>query len=143
MTPAMTPEDVYRRTREFLLAGDFTGWMDLWAEDAVMEFPFAPPGRPRRLDGRAAVAAYMAGFAELIRLDTIEERAVHRTGDPEVIVVEMSARGQLVPTGSPYEMSYVAVLTVRDGLIAHYRDYWDSFAVARFLGGDPAGELAR
>ncbi|MPY59116.1 nuclear transport factor 2 family protein [Streptomyces spongiae] len=131
MTP--TPEDVYRKSVEYLLAEDIPGWVGLWDEAGVMEFPFAPPGGPERLDGRAAVAAYMADYPRLLRPTAIEE-VVHRTEDPEVIVVEMRARGQVVATGEPYEMSYVAVLTVRDGRFVHYRDYWNPLAAARILG---------
>ena len=31
----------------------------------------------------------------------------------------------MTATGAPYEQSYVSVLTVRDGLIVRYRDYWN------------------
>lgn len=131
MTP--TPEDVYRKSVEYLLAEDIPGWVGLWDESGVMEFPFAPPGAPGRLDGRAAVAEYMKGYPELLRPTAVEE-VLHRTEDPEVIVVEMRAEGQVVATGQPYDMSYVAVLTVRDGRIVHYRDYWNPLAAARMLG---------
>jgi ketosteroid isomerase-like protein len=45
--------------------------------------------------------------------------------DPDVAIFEMTAAGRVKDTDEPYEMSYVVVLTVRDGRIARYRDYWN------------------
>ena len=60
---------------------------------------------------------------------------MHETRDPEVIVVEFVATGVVVATGRPYELRYIAVLTVRDGQLVHYRDYWDPIAAQELLGG--------
>jgi uncharacterized protein len=68
----------------------------------------------------------------------IPERVVHRTTDPEVVVVEFTATGIVVATGAPYEMRYVAVITARDGEIQHYRDYWSPAAAAAVMGGPEA-----
>jgi uncharacterized protein len=48
-----------------------------------------------------------------------------------VAIIEMTMTGTVTATGAPYEQSYVVVLTVRDGLIARYRDYWNPLKVAR------------
>jgi uncharacterized protein len=42
-----------------------------------------------------------------------------------VAIIEMTMPGTVTATGAPYEQSYVVVLTVRDGLIARYRDCWN------------------
>ena len=52
--------------------------------------------------------------------------------NPDVAVFEMTAAGTIKDTGGPYEMSYVVVLTVRDGRIAHYRDYWNPLKALHF-----------
>jgi len=44
---------------EGLERGDVKPWVDMFRDDGVMEFPFAPPGYPSRLDGKAAIAEYM------------------------------------------------------------------------------------
>lgn len=59
---------------------------------------------------------------------------VHRTEDPATVVAEFSAEGRAVRTGAPYRMDYIAVVTVRDGLIAEYRDYWSPVQAARASG---------
>ncbi|MFE7120830.1 nuclear transport factor 2 family protein, partial [Streptomyces sp. NPDC057654] len=54
--------------------------------------------------------------------------------DPEVIIVEMRAEGRVVATGRPYEMTYVVVATVKNGLITRYRDYWNPLAATEIAG---------
>ncbi|MFG2803460.1 nuclear transport factor 2 family protein [Streptomyces pseudovenezuelae] len=139
--PAITtsPADLYRHSLRLLLDKDIPAWVGLWAEDGIMEFPFAPPGRPRRLEGKEAVAAYMRPYPDHIDLHDFPEVRIHETTDPETIVVEMRGVGRVVATDGPFEMTYVAVVTVRDGLIVSYRDYWDPLA-ALALDGTGLGE---
>jgi ketosteroid isomerase-like protein len=59
---------------------------------------------------------------------------VHETADPAVIVTEFTASGVVVATGRPYQLRYIAVLTIRDGRIMHYRDYWNPLAVRELFG---------
>nr|WP_286157448.1 nuclear transport factor 2 family protein [Streptosporangium nondiastaticum] len=112
-----------------LLDKDIPAWLDLWAEDGVMEFPFAPSGRPGRLEGRAAVAAYMRDYPDHIDLHDFPEVRIHETTDPGTIVVEMRGVGRWVKRGGPFDMTYIAVVSVRDGRFSSYRDYWNPLAV--------------
>ncbi|MET9679247.1 nuclear transport factor 2 family protein [Streptomyces coeruleorubidus] len=129
MSAPTTPADLYRHSLRLLLEKDIDAWVGLWAEDGVMEFPFAPAGWPRRLEGKDAVAAYMRPYPDHIDLHDFPDLRIHRTTDPETIVAEMRGVGRLVQTDSPYDMTYIAVVTVRDGLIASYRDYWNPLAL--------------
>ncbi|MEW2451881.1 nuclear transport factor 2 family protein [Streptomyces parvulus] len=138
--PAHTPApDLYRHGLRLLLDKDIDSWVGLWAEGGVMEFPFAPEGRPRRLEGREAVAAYMRHYPDHIDLHDIPELRIHETTDPATVVVEMRAVGRLVRTGAPYDMTYVAVVTVEDGRFTSYRDYWNPL-VLQSPGAEFAGE---
>jgi uncharacterized protein len=101
----------------------------------VLEFPFAPPRYPQRLEGRAAVQEYLRGYPEIVDVREISEQAVHQSVDPEVVIVEFEAAGVVVATGAPYRLRYIAVITVRDGEIQHYRDYWSPHAAAEVMGG--------
>jgi uncharacterized protein len=57
----------------------------LLAADAVIEEPFALPGRPRRFRGREEFLAFArAGRAALpVRFEECREIAIHDTADPE------------------------------------------------------------
>ncbi|MER7659996.1 MULTISPECIES: nuclear transport factor 2 family protein [unclassified Streptomyces] len=136
MTAITAPADLYRHGLKLLLDKDIPAWVDLWDEAGVFEFPFAPDGRPKRLEGKAAVADYMRGYPDHIDLHDFPYVEIHRTLTPETIVVEMRGVGRLVETGSPFDMSYIAVVTVQNGLITRYRDYWNPLALQ-----DPATDF--
>lgn len=135
MTIRTEPAELYRHGLRLLLAKDIAGWVGLWAEDGVMEFPFAPEGWPVRLEGRRAVADYMRHYPEHIDLHDFPDVTIHRTTAPGTIVVEMRGVGRLVKTDRPFDMTYIAVVTVEDGLITSYRDYWNPLAVTRAGAG--------
>jgi uncharacterized protein len=134
----MTPQELVGRALDLLLAHDMAAFARLWAEDGVLEFPFAAPGYPTRVEGRAAIAEYMRGYPDILSVTEIPQRVIHQSVDPEVVIVEFEATGAVVATGAPYRMSYIAVITVRNNEIAIYRDYWSPAAAARVLGGAQA-----
>ncbi|MGW3174676.1 nuclear transport factor 2 family protein [Streptomyces sp. NPDC001153] len=129
MPVSTSPADLYRHSLRLLLDKDIPGWVGLWAEDGVMEFPFAPHGWPKRLENREAIAAYMRPYPDHIDLHDFPDLRIHQTTDPETIVVEMRGVGRLVETDSPFDMAYIAVVAVRHGRIISYRDYWNPLAV--------------
>jgi ketosteroid isomerase-like protein len=131
----MTSRDVVRCALDLLLAQDMAGFARLWAVDGVLEFPFAAPGYPARLEGRAAIAEYMRGYPDLLRIEAFPRQVMHQSVDPAVVIAEFEAAGTVVATGAPYRMSYIAVITVRDGEIELYRDYWSPAAAADVMGG--------
>ncbi|MFI0482213.1 nuclear transport factor 2 family protein [Actinomadura sp. 9N215] len=133
-----SPADLFRHSLRLLLDGDISGWLALWADDGVMEFPFAPPHWSQRLDGAEAIAAYMRRYPDHIDLHDFPDVRIHETAAPETIVVEMRGTGRLVQTGAPFDMTYIAVVTVKDGRFAFYRDYWNPLAVLE-RGADFAG----
>lgn len=132
---------VFERAKELLLGHDMMGFADLWAVDGTIEFPFAPPGRPRLLEGREAVREYVRDYTDHIDLRTVTHEVVHRTEDPAVLIVEFSVDAVAVGTGRPLHPTYIAVITVRDGEIASYRDYWNPLMLDEVSFGSE-GDLA-
>lgn len=131
------PAGILRTSIEALRAGDVDAYVDLFAPDAVMELPFAPPGSPRRLDGADAVRAYVDGYPDLVQIEDVARWEAHGVdGDPETAVVEFALTGRVVATGRPYRLDYVAVVRVVEGRIRHYRDYWSPDAAREVLGED-------
>ncbi|MGP4008494.1 nuclear transport factor 2 family protein [Streptomyces sp. 4N124] len=137
-TPAL-PADLFRHGLSLLLDKNIPAWVDLWSDDGVMEFPFAPEGWPRRLEGKAAVADYMRDYPEHIDLHDFPSLKIHETTEPTTVVVEMRGTGRLVKSGAPFDMTYIAVVTVEDGLLTQYRDYWNPLALPQ----DGAADFAR
>lgn len=127
----MSPAELYRHGLDLLLEKDIPGWVDLWDDHGVLEFPFAPEGWPKRLEGKSAVGAYMRHYPDHVDVHDFPDVTIHQTTVPETVVVEMRGVGRLVETDSPFDMTYIAVVTVEDGRITSYRDYWNPLAVSQ------------
>ncbi|WP_433518892.1 nuclear transport factor 2 family protein [Nonomuraea sp. CA-143628] len=130
----MNPHELVKHALKLLVSKDMSAFAGLWAETGAMEFPFAPPGYPQRLEGRAAIQEYLRGYPDILDIREITEQVVHQSVDPEVVIAEFTAAGIVVATGRPYSLRYIAVITVRDGEIQHYRDYWNPLAAAEVMG---------
>ena len=106
---------------------------DFFAEEAVFEFPFAPPGLPKELVGAEAIRAHLANLPDQIRILKIGVPTVHHTLKPGVLILEYEVRGQAVTSGRPYDQRYINVITLRDGRIVNFRDYWNPLVVLEAL----------
>jgi hypothetical protein len=110
-------------------------------DQVVIELPFASGLAPERLENtREEIRRRFAAGAASRRYTGLRDVHVHETADPDVIVLEYSVDGTRRRDGEPFTMKFVMVLTFRDGLIAHSRDYSNPVAGARALGRLP--ELA-
>lgn len=136
----MSPREVFTHMKQQWLSNAVSPMDSLLADDAVVETPFAPPGRPRRFNGREEFLAFAAaGRAALpVRFEECRELAIHETADPEVIVVEYELSGTVTTTGGRASAPFIGVLRVRDGQIAGWREYQDAVAIAHALGQLPA-----
>lgn len=130
------PREVLERLQRTAIDKALDDMIDLYAEDAVYEFPFTRPGVPSRMDGRGRIADFLRANWENSPLRYTEYRnvVVRRTDDPEVIVVEQDAVGTSAATGRDFALPNLLVLTVRDGRIAHVRDYVNVLAAAEAMG---------
>jgi ketosteroid isomerase-like protein len=116
-----------------LVRGQTAPWAEMFHDDGVMEFPYAPPGYPRKLEGKPAIAAYMRGYPEIISLRSVTPLSIYHCEG--TLIAEFVGKGIAVPTGDAFEMSYVAILTMENGKIRRYRDYWDALTAMRAMGG--------
>lgn len=113
-------------------AGSF---VDMVADDIVMEFPYAPPGMVTRLESKAEIAEHLQKLGAMLAFDSMSEPVVHASTDPDMVVLEFTGHGRGVETGEPYDQRYISVIRLRDGKIVHYRDYWNPLVVLRALRG--------
>ena len=130
-----SPREVAELVRR-MVAGEGVVFADLFAEDGVLRFPFAPPGMPREIRGREAIRAARtseAGSRSLLVMDAVE-LVVRQTDDPEVVVTEIEHYGHSHALNGPYRFRALGVVRVRDGEIVSYDDYMDPIAMAALLG---------
>jgi uncharacterized protein len=108
---------------------------DCYAERVVIEMPFGAGIAPERTETtREELRARFAAGAASRRYTGVRDARVHETADQDVIVLEYRLDGTRLADGEQFTMAFVMVLTFRDGLIAHSRDYTDPIAGARVLG---------
>lgn len=109
---------------------------ELYAEDAVHEFPFTRPGLPSRLEGRDEIIGFLEANwgSSPLHYSAYRDVVIHDTADPDVIVVEQQATGTSTATGRHFALPNIIVLRVRDGRIVHIRDYVNLTDVADALG---------
>jgi ketosteroid isomerase-like protein len=124
-----TPREVAEQVRR-MVAGDGVVFADLFAEDGVLKYPFAIPGQPPELRGRAAIREFFGGLEqarELLDMADAPTAVIRETDDPEVVVAEIRHHGwSRAGAGT--------VIRVRDGEIVAYDDYMDPIATAGMLG---------
>jgi ketosteroid isomerase-like protein len=117
-------------------AGETEKWADLFAADGVLEFPYAPQGVPKRLQGRDALIAHMRAFPDTFDV-TFVDLVFHDTIDPTLAIAEFRSEGVALPTGKPYDQTCISVLRVDDdGRITSYLDYWNPLVAIEALTPD-------
>jgi uncharacterized protein len=129
-----TAAELVKRSLDTFLAKDMKGWSELCAENVLVEFPFAPEGSPRRIEGRRSIYEYLRGYPDLIDIKSIPSVRIYATDDPNVAIADWSVRGRVISNGNAYNMSYATFVTIKDGLIVHYREYWNPQAFQAALG---------
>ncbi|MEU4195903.1 nuclear transport factor 2 family protein [Kribbella sp. NPDC026611] len=129
------PRELLERFREVAIEQSVEGLRELYAVDAVQEFPFTRPGVPGRLEGREEIVRWAAEIWKLggFRYERYRTIAIHETADPGTIVVEQEALGTSDAVGA-FALPNLLVLTERDGQIARVRDYVNILAAAEALG---------
>jgi uncharacterized protein len=125
MSEPASPRDVIERLIQGISAGKWLELHELYAEDAVVEYPFALPSGPARLAGRSAISRYFAAVARLPLDLKAHHIMLHETRDPEVVIAEYDYDGLVTTTGHSFQVSNIQVSRVRDGQIVSSRDYHD------------------
>jgi uncharacterized protein len=114
-------------------AGRIQEWVDLFAPDGILEFPYAPANVPRRLQGHDELLAYMSHFPETFDVKFVG-LSFHDTTDPGLAIAEFRSSGRAVTTGKPYEQTCISVVYTDDrGRITRYVDFWNPLVAMEAL----------
>ena len=135
MTRTDEQRQIERRVFEALDAltrKDVKPWSELFTDDGVQEFPYAPEGSPRAVSSKVKIAEYLAGYPETFNL--------HRIGTPtwrhdgNTAIAEFEVEGVAIPTGKSYNQRYISVIEHEGGKITRYVDYWNPLIIQEALG---------
>ena len=118
-----------------LIGSDIERWLTLFAEDAIVEFPYAAGmGLSPRLVGKEAIRSYFSRTPEVFKHLTFRDVRRYGTQDPDVAIGEAHGSATIATTSRPYEQDYVFVLHCREGRILRYREYWNPNAATESFG---------
>jgi len=120
---------------KLLQAQDWDKWINLWADDAILEFPFAPKNRPSIYRGKQDILTYMSSTTRSIVVESVAELKISLMLDPNKIVVELTINGHLKNNGATYNQQYVTFFEFESGKIKHYREYWNPIVSIDAYGG--------
>lgn len=115
-----------------LEAMDVPRFLAVWTEDGVQEMPFSPPGFPRRLEGREAIANQYRSLPESYRGMRFP-REILAMEDPARFVVRYTGSIEL-KAGGRYDNSYVGLFTLRDGKVVEFVEYFDPIILRDAFG---------
>lgn len=110
------------------LASGVHDYMDLFAEDGVLETPYVPPGNTSRLEGKPAITAFLGRLHGVIRLADFNLLAAYPAQDGITTVLEYDGTVHLEKAGTQFRQRYIAVLQLRNGRLALWREYTNPVA---------------
>lgn len=126
--------EVWEASQRAVRSFDLDGFVDVFAPDGELEFPFAPSTLPRRMEGQEEIRRGLEPLwqqaAASTRITGYSSVDFHPSVDADEIVVEFDLNGEAIATGEAFRFSYVHVVRVRDGRIMSLRDYWNPLALA-------------
>ena len=117
-------------------------WIDLWADDGVLEFPFAPAERRRRYVGTPDILAYMKPMSGRMKVEELKYFHVHPMLDPAMSCLERGVKGRILETGVPYNQKYISIIETKGGKASRYKEYWNRIVSIDANGGRDAWTAA-
>ncbi|WP_226002249.1 nuclear transport factor 2 family protein [Paenibacillus sp. BJ-4] len=118
--------EIFSKFCKSLLEKDMNQFIELFDDNALFEFPYAPKGFTQKLEGKAAIYEYIKDFPQRFDISQFSEPTFHFTLNPNIMIVEFGIEeAQVLTTDKPYLQKYVSVIETRDHKIVHYKDYWN------------------
>lgn len=113
----------------------------VWAEDAVQDMPYSPPGFPKRVVGREALIAHYSEWPENAGEANFTDAIVfYPTLDPQLVIAEWRGLCEIVATGRTYDQRYIGLFHVVDGRIKLFREYYDPTVFAHAFALDTGSD---
>ncbi|TCD21033.1 nuclear transport factor 2 family protein [Pedobacter psychrodurus] len=100
-------------------------YADLFTEDAVQQYPFAPAPYAKEVLGRDAITEYISNVVNGATDWDFRNFEFSTTSDPETIFVEFEGSANVIATGKSYRQLYIGRVTLKEGKISCYREFWN------------------
>lgn len=108
-----------------------------WADDAVLEMPFAPEPLsemiPRKIEGaKAIVQWYKDMFVNAGSIDMVID-SIRPLQEPDVVLVENHEESYM-KTGEKFVASFCTIIRLKEGKILHFKEFYDSLGIMTSFG---------
>ncbi|MFD5408881.1 MULTISPECIES: nuclear transport factor 2 family protein [Streptomyces] len=137
MSATQELKDLFKHGLDLLEEGKIEEWIDGFAEDGVLEFPYPAWGLPTRMQGREALLAQMTMFRDQLKV-AFSEPEFYATTEDGLVVATFTADCTLLATGGQYHQTYLSVVRYAQGRIVLFRDFWNPWLVMEAAGGERA-----
>lgn len=107
----------------------------LFHVDGRLDIPYAPDGIPRTIEGRAAIDEFYQALPQMATPLNFSDYRIWALDEDGEYVAEYRSDSSFKATGAAYRNTYVARVTVRDGGIARFAEYFDPIPLVEALGG--------
>ncbi|MEO0756639.1 MAG: nuclear transport factor 2 family protein [Cyanobacteria bacterium J06648_16] len=138
------PDEYLQRQQTEQIVRDFLGSLEtkdmdafamVWADDAIQEMPFSPPGFPKLVEGKENILTLYGAWPEISGATNFTAELVfYPMQDPTMVFAEWRGTVEVIPTGRLYEQRYGGLFKVVDGRIQLFREYYDPIVFAEAFG---------
>lgn len=108
-----------------LSSAEMDNYGELWAEDAVLEFPYAPAGNPAKLVGKTTIISYFKDALKQLTGLRFFEVQFFPSLEPDVLFIEFQGEAKISSSGRRYDQTYIGRLHMKNGKIASYREFYN------------------
>ncbi|MAG34565.1 MAG: hypothetical protein CL908_27155 [Deltaproteobacteria bacterium] len=116
-------EDLFNRRRAAWMASDAAAYIALWSDEMVIHLP----GRAEPVVGKPAYAKMIDQSMAQMRPIAWEFHSLALDG--ERVLAEWTITGEYIEACREVSWRGMSICTLRDGLIVHWREYWDPAAL--------------
>ena len=98
---------------------------NLFTQDVIQEYPYAPAPYSKLLQGRDVIAAYITNVTKSATEWTFTDLIFSATSDPDTVFIEFKGSALVTATGKTYNQIYIGRITLEGEQIKHYTEYWN------------------
>ncbi|RKR80737.1 hypothetical protein BDD43_0870 [Mucilaginibacter gracilis] len=132
--------EVVEKLRVALETRNYESYVDCFAEDGVLELPFAVQNSPSRFEGIDNIRERFGEKSQLHSVNKLFElykvnAVAHQRIDPNTVIVEFDIAGKNIATGDVFSLSSsIAVIRFKEGKIVNHRDYPNTMGLSGAIG---------
>ena len=111
-------------------SGNLKGMLELMTDDVAFELPFFGD----RYVGKVEIEARMAPSVARMQGLAFRDFVLRDMAEPGWVLANFKGTARCTTTGRTYNQIYIAVFQVRDGRVALFQEYFDTFQLFQTIG---------